>query len=306
MRRKSNRNTKVIVLFIVLLAVAHAIYQTGMPFAESQSVGASSTASLQDELLYKWDDAKRLNYNAQFQMVMEAKSIDNIADSLHFLTEYVEKYKGSILSKHEYLVRVPVPKTKDFNNKVKSLASIVKYSSDYSTSLNAGSLESYNDSLITLQAKRKNLEQLRRDNPNIKGYTDDIQDADKQINRINSMKQSLHNQDYDLYLIAFSEQYNKGINSAQYIKNFSKPFLIALVVLSLAIPLIALGSKLLFKVLGIVGASTNQLYGAYYNKSYKSGGSDGYGYGNYGRKRHVKRIYKDKPSGSEEKSTKDS
>ena len=76
----------------------------------------------------------------------------------------------------------------------------------------------------------------------------------------------------------------------------AKQFLIALVALALGVPLIMLGSKLLFKVLGVVGSSTSQLYGTYYNKSSKYGNYSGYGY-NYGRKRQVKRIYKDKPKG---------
>jgi hypothetical protein len=114
------------------------------------------------------------------------------------------------------------------------------------------------------------------------------------IGRINSMKHSLNNTDYDLYLIAFSEQFKKGVDSSEYAGRLAKQFLIALVALSLGVPLIMLGSRLLFKVLGVVGSSTSQLYGAYYNKSSKYGNYSGY---NYGRKRQVKRIYKDKPKG---------
>lgn len=292
-RRRNNRFNNVIVLFIVVAAIAYAVYQVGLPFTESESIGATTTANLQDELLYRWDDAKRSNYNAQFRMALEAKNIRSVLDSLSFLTAYVENYKGSILSKYEYMVRVPVPETEKFSNRVKSFADLTKYSSDYSTSLNTGSLEAYNDSLVTLQAKRKDLEQLRRQNPNIKGYTDDILEIDRSINRLNSMKQSLQNQDYDLYLIALSEKFNKGVNSAEYLKDFARPFLIALVTLMLAAPLIILGSKLIFQAMGAVGASTGQSYSSY--------GSKGTGQSySYGRKRHVKRIYKDKPSGSDD------
>lgn len=297
-RRRNNRFNNIIVLFIVLSAIAYAVYQVGLPFTESESIGATTTANLQDELLYRWDDAKRSNYNAQFRMALETKNISSVLDSLSFLTAYVENYKGSILSKYEYMVRVPVPETQKFSNKVKSFADLTKYSSDYSTSLNTGTLEAYNDSLVTLQAKRKDLEQLRRQNPNIKGYTDDILETDRQISRLNSMKQSLQNQDYDLYLIALSEKFNKGVNSAEYLKNFARPFLIALVTLMLAVPLIILGSKLIFQAMGAVGASTGQSYTNYGSK----GSGQSY---SYGRKRQVKRIYKDKPSGSDSGSAKD-
>lgn len=295
-RRKDNRLNYIIVLFIVLSAIAYGVFKTGLPFAESGSIGATSTAKLQDELLYKWDDAKRSNYNAQFRMVLEAKDIENALDSLRFLPEYVEKYKGVILSKYEYMIRVPVEQTQEFSRLIKTYADLVRYSSDYSTSLNAGSLESYNDSLITMQTKRKDLEQLRRQNPNIKGYTDDIIETDQHINRLNSMKQSLQNQDYDLYLVSLSEKFNKGINSGDYIKSFAKPFLLALVALMLGVPLIILGAKLIFQVVGAVGASTAKPYSSY--------GSKGSSY-SYGRKRQVKRIYKDKPSGSDSGSAKD-
>lgn len=296
MSRKSYRNTRVIIIFVILLALAWGFYKIGLPFDQPESRGARSIANLQDELMYRWDDAKKANYNAKFQMVMESRNFDNIADSLGFLSEYVEKYRGSILSKYEYIVRVPVNETKQFNQKVRSLASLVQFSSDYSTALNTGSIEAYNDSLVALHAKRKNLEKLRRENPNIKGYTQDIEEVDIHMGRIISMKQSLQNTEYDLYLIAFSEQFKKAISSSEYIRKLSKHFIIALGVLALAVPLLTLGSKLLFKVLGIVGASTSQLYGSYYNKSYKYGNYSGYGY-NYGRKRHVKRVYKDKPNG---------
>ncbi len=302
MSRKSYRNTKIIIIFVVLLALAWAFYTIGLPFAKSESRGAQTTANLEDELLYRWDNAKRSNYNAKFEMVMEVKNFDNIADSLGFLSEYVEKYRGSILSKYEFMVRVPVSDTKEFNSKIKSLANLIKFSSDYSTALNIASVRAYNDSLVTLQAQRKNLEKLRRENPNIKGYSQDIEDTDRHIARINSLKFSLQNKEYDLYLIAFSEQFNKGVDSSDYIRRLAKQFIIALGALALGVPLIMLGSKLLFKVLGIVGASTSQLYGSYYNKSYKNGNYSGYGY-NYGRKRQVKRVYKDKAKGDEKNSS---
>lgn len=297
-RRRNNRFNNIIVLFIVLSAIAYAVYQVGLPFAESGSIGATTTAKLEDELLYKWDDAKRSNYNAQFRMVLEAKDIENALDSLRFLPEYVKKYKGAILSKYEYMVRIPVEETEIFSDQIRAFADLVKYSSDYSTSLNSGSLESYNDSLVTMQSKRKDLEQLRRQNPNIKGYTDDILETDRHINRLNSMKQSLQNQDYDLYLISLSEKYKKGINSAEYLKTFARPFLLALIGLMLAVPLIILGSKLIFQAMGAVGASTGQSYTNYGSK----GSGQSY---SYGRKRQVKRIYKDKPSGSDSGSAKD-
>lgn len=297
MSRKSYRNTRIIIIFVVLLALAWAFREVGLPFATPDSRGAKSTAGLEDELLYRWDSAKKSNYNAQFRMTMEVKNFDNIADSLGFLSEYVEKYRGSILSKYEYIVRVPVNQTKEFNSRVKNLATLVKFSSDYSTALNSSTTETYNDSLVTLQAQRKNLEKLRRENPNIKGYTDDIAEADNAISRINSMKHSLQNKDYDIYLVAFSEQFNQGINSYEYVGKLAKEFIIALLALALGVPLIMLGSKLLFKVLGIVGSSTTQLYGNYYNKSSgKYGNYGGYGY-NYNRKKQVKRVYKDKPKG---------
>lgn len=297
MSRKSYRNTRVIIIFVVLLALAWAFYRIGLPFAQHESRGTNSTANLNDELIYRWDNAKKSNYNAKFEMVMESRDFNTIADSLGFLSEYVEKYRGSILSKYEFMIRVPVSETKEFNSRVRSLANLIKFSNDYSTALNIGSIEAYNDSLVTLQAKRKSLEQLRRENPNIKGYTQDIEETDRAIGRINSMKHSLQNSDYDLYLIAFSEQVNKGINSTQYVKSLLTQFIIALGALALGVPLLMLGSKLLFKVLGIVGASTNQLYGTYYNKSSKYGNYSGYGY-NYGRKRQVKRVYKDKNNGN--------
>ncbi len=302
MSRKSYRNTKIIIIFVVLLALAWAFYTIGLPFAKSESRGAQTTANLEDELLYRWDNAKRSNYNAKFEMVMEVKNFDHIADSLGFLSEYVEKYRGSILSKYEFMVRVPVSETKEFSSKIKSLANLIKFSSDYSTALNIASVRAYNDSLVTLQAQRKNLEKLRRENPNIKGYSQDIEDTDRHIARINSLKFSLQNKEYDLYLIAFSEQFNKGVDSSEYIRRLAKQFIIALGALALGVPLIMLGSKLLFKVLGIVGASTSQLYGSYYNKSYKNGNYSGYGY-NYGRKRQVKRVYKDKAKGDEKNSS---
>ena len=300
MSRKSYRNTRIILIFIVLLALAWAFRQEGLPFARPESRGAKSTAQLQDELLYRWDNAKKANYNAKFSMAMEVRDFDSIADSLDFLSEYVEKHRGSILSKYEYMVRVPVNETKEFNNKVKSNGKLIKFSSDYSTALSAGSVEAYNDSLVVLQAKIKNLEKLRQENPNIKGYTQDIEEAHNQVKRINSLKYSLQNKDYDLYLIAFSEQFKRGVNSYEYIGRLAKQFIIALGALALGTPLIMLGSRLLFKVLGIVGSSTSQLYGSYYNKSY--GGTTGYGY-NYGRKRHVKRVYKDKDKGDGDKSS---
>lgn len=296
MSRKNYRNTRIIVIFVVLLALAWAFYKIGLPFERPESRGAKSIANLQDELMYRWDDAKKSNYNAKFQIVMESKNFDNIADSLGFLSQYVEKYRGTILSKYEFMIRVPVSETKEFSHRVKSLANLVRFSSDYSTALNIGSIEAYNDSLVTLQAQRKNYEKLRRENPNIKGYTQDIAEIDGHIGRIIGMKQSLQNTEYDLYLIAFSEQFQQGVSTASYVRALAKQFIIALVALALGVPLLVLGSRLLFKVLGIVGTSTSQLYGSYYNKSYKYGGDTGYGY-NYGRKRHVKRVYKDKPSG---------
>ncbi len=300
MSRKSYRNTRIILIFMVLLALAWAFRREGLPFATPESRGAKSTANLQDELLYRWDKSKRSNYNAVFQMALEVKNFDSIADSLGFLSNYVEKHRGSILSKYEYMVRVPVSETKEFNNKVKSKANLIKFSSDYSTALSAGTIEAYNDSLVVLQEKIKVLEQLRRDNPNIKGYSQDIDDTNMQINRINSLKYSLQNKEYDLYLIAFSESFKKSVDSAEYVAGLAKHFIIAFGILALAVPLIVLGSRLIFRVLGVVGTQTSQLYGNYYSKGSKYGNYNGYGY-NYGRKRHVKRVYKDKDKGDGDK-----
>lgn len=296
MSRKNYRNTRIIIIFVVLLALAWAFLKIGLPFDQPESRGAKSLGNLQDELVYKWDGAKKSNYNAKFQMFMESKNFDSIADSLGFLLEYVKTHRGSILSRYEYMVRVPVNETEDFSSNVRSLGNVIQFSSDYSTALNRGSIETYNDSLVALQASKKNLEKLRRENPNIKGYTQDIEEVDSHIGRIISMKQSLQNTEYDLYLIAFSEQYKRGLSTSAYLRKLAIQFIIALGALALGVPLIMLGSKLLFKVLGIVGASTGQLYGSYYNKSYKNSNYTGYGY-NYGRKRQVKRIYKDKEKG---------
>jgi len=299
--RKSYRNTKIILIFVVLLALAWAFNKAGLPFAKPELRGARNTDNLRDELLFRWDHAKRANYNAQFNLTMGINNFDSIADSLGFLDKYVKEHRGSKLSKYEYLVRVPINETEQFYNKITSLATLEKTSSDYSTALTAGSVQSYNDSLKVFQAKRAEIEKLRRENPNIKGYTQDIEEIDEQIRRINSLKFSLQNKDYDLYLIAFSEQSKKGVDSAEYIGELAKHFIIALGALALAVPLIILGSRLLFKVMGIVDSTTSQLYGSYYNKSSKYGSYGGYGY-NYGRKRQVKRVYKDKTKGDEEKS----
>lgn len=281
---------------MILLALAWAFKREGLPFATPESRGAKSTSNLQDELLYRWDSAKRSNYNAIFTMTLEVKNFDTIADSLGFLSEYVEKYRGSILSKYEFLVRVPVPETKEFNKRIRAKANLIKFSSDYSTALSSGSIGAYNDSLVVMQEKIKSLEELRRNNPNIKGYTQDIEETQKNINRINSLKYSLQNKEYDLYLIAFSENFKKGVDSHAYVGGLAKEFIIGFGALALAVPLLVLGFRLLFRVLGIVGAQTSQLYGNYYSKGYKYGNYSGYGY-NYGRKRHVKRVYKDKGDG---------
>lgn len=282
---------------MVLLALAWAFRREGLPFATPESRGAKTTANLQDEFLYKWDNSKKSNYNAIFQMALEVRDFESIADSLDFLLDYVEEYRGSILSKYEYIVRVPVAQTKEFNNRIKANANLIRFSSDYSTALSAGTIESYNDSLVVLHEKIKSLEKLRRENPNIKGYSLDIEETHNNINRINGLKYSLQNKEYDLYLIAFSENFKKSVDSTEYAEGIAKQFIIAFGVLALAVPLIVLGSRLLFKVLGIVGAQTSQLYGNYYSKGYKYGNYNGYGY-NYGRKRHVKRVYKDKGDGN--------
>ncbi len=302
MSRRSYKNTKIIIIFMILSALAYAFWRVGLPFATSEYRGAKTTANLQDELLYRWDSAKRSNYNAIFQMALEVKDYDTFIEGLDFLPEYVEKHRGSILSKYEYIVRVPVSETKEFNTRVKADANLIKFSSDYSTALSSGSIEAYNDSLVVMQEKIKNLEKLRRENPNIKGYTQDIEETNNQIKRLNSLKYSLQNKDYDLYLIAFSENFKKGVSSSKYAEGLAKQFIIAFGILALAVPLIVLGSRLIFKVLGIVGAQTSQLYGNYYSKGYKYGNYSGYGY-NYGRKRHVKRVYKDKDKGDVDKSS---
>ncbi|MBI9031008.1 TM1812 family CRISPR-associated protein [bacterium] len=301
MSRKSYRNTKVILIFIVLLAIAWAFNKTGLPFAQPEIKGARNTDKLQEELLYQWDTAKRSNYNAQFNLSMGVKNFSSIADSLSFLDQYIRVHSGKKLSKYEYLVRVPVSETDKFYDRITDFATVENEMRDYSIALTSGSVEAYNDSLKVLAEEKVKFEKLKKENPNIKGYSIDIENIDKRIDNFQNLKKSLEdfsNQEYDLYLVALSEVTKKGVNSSEYARVLGKHFIIALGVLALGVPLIMLGSKLLFKVLGIVGASTSQLYGSYYNRSYKYGNYGGYGY-NYGRKRQVKRVYKDKPKGDE-------
>jgi len=299
--RKSYRNTKVILIFIVLLAIAWAFNKTGLPFAQPEIRGSRNTDKLQEELLYQWDTAKRSNYNAQFNLSMGVKNFSSIADSLSFLDQYIRVHSGKKLSKYEYLVRVPVSETDKFYNRITAFVTIENEMRDYSIALTSGSVKAYNDSLKVLAEEKIKFERLKKENPNIKGYSIDIENIDKRIDNFQNLKKSLEdfsNQEYDLYLIALSEVTKKGVNSSEYARILGKHFIIALGVLALGVPLIMLGSKLLFKVLGIVGASTSQLYGSYYNRSYKYGNYAGYGY-NYGRKRQVKRVYKDKPKGDD-------
>ncbi len=285
-----------------MLAIAWAFNKTGLPFAQPEIKGSRNTDKIQEELLYQWDTAKRSNYNAQFNLSMGVKNFSSIADSLSFLDQYIRVHSGKKLSKYEYLVRVPVSETDKFYNRITAFATIENEMRDYSIALTSGSVKAYNDSLKVLAEEKIKFERLKKENPNIKGYSIDIENIDKRIDNFQNLKKSLEdfsNQEYDLYLIALSEVTKKGVNSSEYARILGKHFIIALGVLALGVPLIMLGSKLLFKVLGIVGASTTQLYGNYYNKSYnKYGNYGGYGY-NYGRKRQVKRVYKDKPKGDD-------
>lgn len=294
-KRLSGTN-RIILVFIILSSIAWSLYQVGMPFADIAVKGATTTTALENEL-FEWSNAKKFNYNARYEMAIEVADFNTIVEDIRFIGDYAEEYRGSIISQYEYVVRVPIEKSKEFKTRVKSLGNTIKFSSDFSTSLGGATLEAYNDTLLALSTKRTALEKLRRDNPVIKGYTKDIQDVDLKVNEINNLKNALQNRAYDLYLLAFSERFSAGINTIDYTRNLFKNFAISLAVLLLGVPIIFLSVKLLAKLFALMGLAGIGNYNNYYSKGYKSAN---YGY-NYGRKRKVKRVYKDKENSKESK-----
>ncbi len=299
---RRSKTTRIIVWFIVLMSIGWAFYRVGSPFAKTTVKGATEVKNIQN-ILYSWDLAKKSNYNTKYEIVIKINPEEITTDSLSFLLDYVRSYNGVKLnSGSEYLLRIPTEESDKFYKRIEKLGNITSYSIDSSTSLGTKTIKYYTDSLSTLNNQKLALKKAKKENKNIKGYDDDIAEVDRKIGRIQKLKDSLGNQNYDLYLVSFYQKVFKGFGKS-YIITYLREFVIGLGVLALAIPLIFLGFRLIFKLVGYINVNSGGSYGGYYSKGYKYG-SYGSGYGSYGRKRKVKRIYKDNDGKRKEEDSK--